>query len=148
MQGTLETWVWCLGQEDPCSRKWQPPPEFLTGRGAWWVTVHGVLKRFSDWTTATKYSVWCDHTWEKIWWVSSTGCFFLNRTDTFLALKSYVEWRKEELSPRCWYPLLPKTIYTMYLFFSYFFSLFLCRKVLAGRPSTTVLSSILRGVYT
>ena len=60
----------------PWSRKWKPTPEFLTGRGAWWVTVHGVLKRFSDWTTATKYSMWCDHTWEKIWWVSIIGCFF------------------------------------------------------------------------
>ena len=47
-----ETWVQSLGQEDPLERKWQWTPVSLLrnpmDRGAWWVTVHGVIQ---EWDT-------------------------------------------------------------------------------------------------
>ena len=40
-----ETWVWSLGWEIPLG-KWQHTPIFLPGdpRGAWWATVHEMVK--------------------------------------------------------------------------------------------------------
>ena len=50
-----ETWVWSVGQEDPLEQEKGYPlqyscPENSMDRGAWWATVHGVTK---SWTQLT-----------------------------------------------------------------------------------------------
>ena len=51
----FDSWVGKI----PWSRKWQPTPVFLPGdpmdRGAWWATVHGVTKSW------TQLSNWAQH---------------------------------------------------------------------------------------
>ena len=47
-----QTWVQSLGWE-PWKRAWKPTPVFLPGRvhrdsGAWWATVHGVAKSWTE----------------------------------------------------------------------------------------------------
>lgn len=38
-----DTWVWALGREDPCRRKWKAAPVFFLkmsmDKGAWWTTM-------------------------------------------------------------------------------------------------------------
>ena len=52
MQEMQETQVQSLGREDPLRRKWQPTAVFLPenpmDKGAWWVTVHGVAKSWTQ----------------------------------------------------------------------------------------------------
>ena len=47
----------------PWRRKWQPTPVFLLGNlvdgGAWWATVHGVTKSWTQLSTHIKYSKKC-----------------------------------------------------------------------------------------
>ena len=127
----FDVWV----RKIPWSRQWQSTPEFLTERGAWWVTVHGVLKRFSDWTTATTYSVWCDHIWGQIWWLSSIGClFFLITLNTFLALKRVMLNKKRRtLSPNAGIVFYQRPFTPcVFSFHTFFHSSYVGRYQLAG----------------
>ena len=60
-----ETWVWSLGEEDSPGEGSGNPVQYSClgnpmGRGAWWATVHGVTKswtQLSNWTTKNKLEV-------------------------------------------------------------------------------------------
>ena len=50
---TQETWVQSLGQEDPLEGSMATHPSILAwknpmDRGAWWATVHGVIKSWAQ----------------------------------------------------------------------------------------------------
>ena len=61
-----ETWVWSLGQEDPCRRKWQPTPVFLPGEPRRQRSLAGYSPRESqggrhDWAAKQQQQKVCIH---------------------------------------------------------------------------------------
>ena len=71
MHEILETWVWSLGQEDTCRRKWQPTPVFLP-------------EKFHGYWSLVGYSPW--------------GCKKLDMTEQLTLSLSFTSFERSEVS--------------------------------------------------
>ena len=92
MQEMQETWVQCLGWEDPLERKMAIHFSIFLGNstdgGVWWATVHGVIKSRilqSDWAHTHTHTH--THTHENIF-VAMKSC--INGVEHIAILKFYL----------------------------------------------------------